>query len=82
MTPEIENIIEQLKSLKEKFQKNQDSIESDLDNLWMKMANSNPLHFRACMDKIKSLQRNYDFNKDLKALTKGIDEAISLIRLH
>ena len=82
MNPEIENIIEELKALKEKFQKNPDSVESDLDNLWMKMANKNSANFRASMDKIKQLQRNYDFNKDLKALTKGIDEVISLIRLH
>ena len=82
MNPEIENIIEELKTLKEKFQKNQDSIEEDLDNVWMKMANKNPINFRACMDKVKQIQRDYDFNKDLKALTKGIDESISLIRLH
>ena len=82
MNPEIENIIEELKSLKEKFQKNPDSVESDLDNLWMKMANKNPNNFRASMDKIKSIQRDYDFNKNIKTLIKGMDEAISLIRLH
>jgi len=82
MIPEIENIIEELKSLKEKFQKNPDSIEEDLDNLWMKMANKNPNNFRACMDKIRQLQRDYNFNKDKRALIKGMDEAISLIRLH
>ena len=82
MNPEIENIIEELKALKEKFQKNPDSVESDLDNLWMKMANKNPNNFRASMDKIKSIQRDYDFNKNIKTLIKGMDEAISLIRLH